>query len=136
MGMDLNAIEIGDDDQVFNLKKLKMSKAKVDAVMNAGEVEEEEEETKVSAESDDSSDASDSEKYEAALEAQMDSMYEQYLSTKDEKTLNKRAVKRTKVAKRALAGETLVNDAAMYDGNSKAYAELLEAEKVSSLYVV
>ena len=136
MGMDLNAIEIGDDDQVFNLKKLKMSKAKVDAVMNAGEVEEEEEETKVSAESDDFSDASDSEKYEAALEAQMDSMYEQYLSTKDEKTLNKRAVKRTKVAKRALAGETLVNDAAMYDGNSKAYAELLEAEKVSSLYVV
>lgn len=126
MGMDLQGVEMALDDQVFSMDTLGLSKESVDTLMNAGVEHSEEDNDSF----DDSEDSSDEEGYEQVVDEQMDSMYDLYMSKKKPSDKTKSAVKRTKIAKRALAGEQLVADSALYDNNSKAYAQMLEPDQV------
>ena len=138
MGMDMLGAEIT-QEQVFKLDDLSMSKTKVDAIMNAGIQESDDSQDNFSDSSesdDDNSDEEEENKYNAMVEAQMDSLYSEYLAKMDPSKMNKRATKRTKVAKRALAGEGLVQDAELLDGDSKAYRDLLNAAEVRKQQII
>ena len=62
----------------------------------------------------------------AIMESQMEKLYDEYLSRKGDGAKTKKAIKRSKVAKRALAGEALVEDHTMFDGDNEAYEKMIK----------
>ncbi|KAI9914827.1 hypothetical protein PsorP6_007928 [Peronosclerospora sorghi] len=130
LGMNADGIGVTDAKSAFSLKELKLSKSKVDALENAG-IESSDDEV-VETEVDDCTSSEESDAaYDEVLEASMEEAYEQYLSRRGDEKKTRRAVKRTKVAKRALAGEALVQDSAMFDGDMKQYDKLINPDESS-----
>lgn len=127
LGMDAEGIDVTEAESAFSLSELKLSKSKVDELENAvassseSEVESDEERDEL---------ADSDEEYEELLESQMDKLYDDFLTRRGDDVKTRKAVKRTKVAKRALAGEALVQDAEMFDGDTKAYHKMINAEEV------
>ncbi|TMW64196.1 hypothetical protein Poli38472_012818 [Pythium oligandrum] len=134
MGMEEEGIDVTEAESAFSLKELGITKAQVDQLENVGGFESDDDEelqfeTSDEEESDD--DADSDEEYKLVLESQMDKLYDDYLSRKGDSVKTKKAVKRTKVAKRALAGEALVQDAEMYDGDMAAYEKMINPDESS-----
>lgn len=128
--MDAEGIDVTEAESVFSLDKLGISKSKVDAIENVGAASDSESEISGDeAGSEDGLGDSDAE-YEELLEAQMEKAYDQYLVRRGDDVKTKKAVKRTKVAKRALAGEALVQDSEMFDGDTKEYHKMINPEEV------
>lgn len=125
--MDAEGIDVTEAESVFSLSELKLSKSKVDDLENADASSSEEE-----AESEEEKDelADSDEEYEELLESQMDKLYDDFLTRRGDDVKTRKAVKRTKIAKRALAGEALVQDSEMFDGDTKAYHKLINVEEV------
>lgn len=125
--MDAEGIDVTEAESVFSLSELKLSKSKVDDLENAHASSSEEE-----ADSEEEKDelADSDEEYEELLESQMDKLYDDFLTRRGDDVKTRKAVKRTKIAKRALAGEALVQDSEMFDGDTKAYHKMINAEEV------
>nr|CCA23812.1 rRNA methyltransferase putative [Albugo laibachii Nc14] len=126
LGMSEEGIDVTEAESVFSLAKLGLSKAKVDDLENAAPENVSEDEDEVNESSDD-----DEEEYDELLDTQMDSMYDQFLSRRGEAVKSATIKKRTKVAKRALAGEALAQDSAMYDGNIDTYQTMINPDESS-----
>lgn len=132
--MDAEGIDVTEAESVFSLDKLGISKSKVDAIENVGAASDSESEISGDeAGSEDGLGDSDAE-YEELLEAQMEKAYDQYLVRRGDDVKTKKAVKRTKVAKRALAGEALVQDSEMFDGDTKEYHKMINPEEVCVMF--
>ena len=128
--MSEEGIDVTEAESVFSLAKLGLSKAKVDDLENAAPENVSEDEDEVNESSDD-----DEEEYDELLDTQMDSMYDQFLSRRGEAVKSATIKKRTKVAKRALAGEALAQDSAMYDGNIDTYQTMINPDEVSIIFL-
>lgn len=126
--MDAEGIDVTEAESAFSLSELKLSKSKVDDLENAHASSSEEEEEEDAEEIDELADSD--EEYEELLESQMDKLYDDFMARRGEDKKTRKAVKRTKVAKRALAGEALVQDSEMYDGDKAAYHKMINAEEV------
>lgn len=125
--MEHEGIDLADQDRAFDLSALGVKKS--DDVDNVGLAE-----SSKSGNSSSDSEATDDEgsDYAELLEKHLDSMYEQYLTAnKDDVEPTARRKKLAKVVKRAIAAESHMEDIKMYDGDSSAYAKLLNVEKVS-----
>lgn len=125
--MDAEGIDVTEAESAFSLAELKLSKSKVDELENAV-ASSSEEEAESESEVDELADSD--EEYEELLESQMDKLYDDFLTRRGDDVKTRKAVKRTKIAKRALAGEALVQDAEMFDGDQKAYLKMIDAEAV------
>ncbi|KAJ8544253.1 hypothetical protein ON010_g12015 [Phytophthora cinnamomi] len=135
LGMDAEGIDVTEAESAFSLKDLKMSKDKVDDLDNAGADSSDDEELQFeTSDEEDDEDAgledSDAE-YDELLEASMEKAYEQFLTRRGDDVKTRKAVKRTKVAKRALAGEALVQDSEMFDGDMKQYKKMINPDESS-----
>jgi AdoMet-dependent rRNA methyltransferase SPB1 len=132
--MNEQGIEVPEDDQIFSLKKIGASYQNVDPVLQ-GDVPQDvisndsvQEMSELEFESEDDNCAE--------IDQQMEKMYDLYLSNKSTAEKTKSAVKRTKVAKRALAGQGLVQDSMLYDGDQQAYHKMIQVEHVSLLFLI
>lgn len=125
--MDAEGIDPTEAESVFSISELKLSKSKVDDLENA-HASSSEEELESEEEKDELADSDD--EYEELLESQMDKLYDDFLTRRGDDVKTRKAVKRTKIAKRALAGEALVQDSEMFDGDTKAYHKMIEADEV------
>eukprot|EP00644_Phytophthora_capsici_P011472 jgi/Phyca11/550505/estExt2_Genewise1Plus.C_PHYCAscaffold_370249 len=121
LGMNAEGIDVTEAESAFSLKELKMSKNKVDELENAGaDSSDEELQFETSDEEDEDAGLEDSDaEYDELLEASMEKAYDEFLTRRGDDVKTRKAVKRTKVAKRALAGEALVQDSEMFDGDMK-----------------
>ncbi|GLD93750.1 hypothetical protein PINS_up002355 [Pythium insidiosum] len=135
LGMDAEGIDVTEAESAFSLKELGISKAQVDLLDNAADVANFESDDDAPLEfetSDDDDGDSDSDtEYTELLESQMDGLYDSYLSRKGDSAKTKKAVKRSKIAKRAIAGEALTQDAEMYDGDMAAYHKMINPDESS-----
>ncbi|RHY42486.1 hypothetical protein DYB34_001906, partial [Aphanomyces astaci] len=138
-GMNEAGIELTDDMQAFSLKKLGVKNvADVDDGAYISDASDSDDDivapgSRGTAQGDDEDDSDDDNGYDALLESQMDKLYDDYISRKGDGQKTKKAVKRTKIAKRALAGEALVEDHAMFDGDQEAYRKQINPEEVRSV---
>jgi len=124
LGMDAEGIDVTEAESAFSLKE------KVDDLENAGaESSDEELQFETSDEEEDGLEDSD-EEYEELLDASMEKQYEAFLTRRGDDVKTRKAVKRTKVAKRALAGEALVQDSEMFDGDLKQYQKMINPDEV------
>ncbi|ETN13204.1 ribosomal RNA large subunit methyltransferase J [Phytophthora nicotianae CJ01A1] len=134
LGMNAEGIDVTEAESAFSLKELKMSKNKVDELENAGADSSSDEELQFETSDEEDEDAgledSDAE-YDELLEASMEKAYEQFLTRRGDDVKTRKAVKRTKVAKRALAGEALVQDSEMFDGDMKQYQKMINPDESS-----
>ncbi|EGZ15593.1 hypothetical protein PHYSODRAFT_561340 [Phytophthora sojae] len=134
LGMDAEGIDVTEAESAFSLKDLKMSKDKVDDLDNVGADSSDDEELQFETSDEEDQDAgledSDAE-YDELLEASMEKAYEQFLTRRGDDVKTRKAVKRTKVAKRALAGEALVQDSEMFDGDMKQYKQMINPDESS-----
>ncbi|KAE8911681.1 pre-rRNA processing protein [Phytophthora fragariae] len=134
LGMDAEGIDVTEAESAFSLKDLKMSKDKVDDLDNVGVESSNDEELQIETSDEEDEDAgledSDAE-YDELLEASMEKGYEQFLTRRGDDVKTRKAVKRTKVAKRALAGEALVLDSEMFDGDMKQYKKMINPDESS-----
>ncbi|KAG3202781.1 AdoMet-dependent rRNA methyltransferase [Phytophthora cactorum] len=134
LGMNAEGIDVTEAESAFSLKELKMSKNKVDELENVGADSSSDEELQfeTSDEEDENADLEDSDaEYDELLEASMEKAYEQFLTRRGDDVKTRKAVKRTKVAKRALAGEALVQDSEMFDGDMKQYQKMINPDESS-----
>ncbi|KAL7692206.1 putative calcineurin-like phosphoesterase domain, ApaH type [Plasmopara halstedii] len=133
LGMNAEGIEIMETEAAFSLKELKLSKSKVDELENAGADSCSEESLEFETSDEDvSRDCEDSDaEYDELLDKSMEKAYDEYLTRRGDDVKTRKAVKRTKVAKRALAGEALVQDSAMFDGDMKQYQKMIVPEESS-----
>ncbi|GMF21013.1 unnamed protein product [Phytophthora fragariaefolia] len=133
LGMDAEGIDVTEAESAFSLKDLKLSKDKVDDLDNVGAEASDDEELQFETSDEEEEDAgledSDAE-YDELLESSMDKAYEQFLTRRGDDVKTRKAVKRTKVAKRALAGEALVQDSEMFDGDMKQYQQMINPDEV------
>ncbi|KDO24228.1 hypothetical protein SPRG_09864 [Saprolegnia parasitica CBS 223.65] len=130
MGMSEAGIELTDDGQAFSLKKLGLGKSNINdlddgAYASASDSDELLEPEHGNGDDDDDDDMA------AIMESQMEKLYDEYLSRKGDGAKTKKAIKRSKVAKRALAGEALVEDHTMFDGDNEAYEKMINPEESS-----
>ncbi|EEY58054.1 rRNA methyltransferase, putative [Phytophthora infestans T30-4] len=134
LGMNADGIDVTEAESAFSLKELKLSKSKVDELENAGADSSSDEELQFETSDEEDEDAgledSDAE-YDELLEASMEKAYEQFLTRRGDDVKTRKAVKRTKVAKRALAGEALVQDSEMFDGDMKQYQKMINPDESS-----
>ncbi|KAF0701291.1 Aste57867_8220 [Aphanomyces stellatus] len=131
MGMSETGIELTDDAQAFSLKKLGVKNiADVDDGEYISDAADSDDEL-VAPEMDEDDDDDDDGAYDALLESQMDKLYDDYLSRKGDGDKTKKAVKRSKIAKRALAGEALVADHALFDGDKETYEKMINPDESS-----
>ena len=138
--MDQQGIEIVEEDTTFNLRKLGLSSELVDE-LNSGIAPEEdvmnnvdEHELLAQQSSEDESEEEDDNK---ANEQALDRLYAEYLSRNTKKgtiDLSRTQQKRTKIAKRALAEQAVVEDMSLYDGNDTQYKKLLQVEVVRTCF--
>ena len=134
MGMNAKGIDISEADAAFSLKELKLSKEKVDELENAGADLTSDEELQFETDDEDGDSHGDSDaEYDELLEASMETAYEQFLARRGDDVKTRKAVKRTKVAKRALAGEALVQDSEMFDGDMKQYQKMINPDEVCAV---
>uniref|UniRef100_A0AAV1SZB6 Putative rRNA methyltransferase n=1 Tax=Peronospora matthiolae TaxID=2874970 RepID=A0AAV1SZB6_9STRA len=132
MGMNAKGIDISEADATFSLKELKLSKNKVDELENTGADLTSDEELQFETDDEDSGSLGDSDaEYDELLEASMEAAYEQFLTRRGDDVKTRKAVKRTKVAKRAIAGEALVQDSEMFDGDMKQYQQMINPDESS-----
>ncbi|CAI5736107.1 unnamed protein product [Hyaloperonospora brassicae] len=132
MGMNAKGIDISEAGAAFSLKELKLSKEKVDELENAGADLTSDEELQFETDDEDGNSHEDSDaEYDELLEASMETAYEQFLARRGDDVKTRKAVKRTKVAKRALAGEALVQDSEMFDGDMKQYQKMINPDESS-----
>lgn len=134
LGMNAEGIDVTEAESAFSLSELGMSKSKVDAIENAGADSSDDDDSSEDDESDAESVDSE-EEYEELLESQMDKLYDDFLTRRGDDVKTKKAVKRSKIAKRALAGEALVQDSEMYDGDAQAYRQMINPDEVCSVHV-
>uniref|UniRef100_M4B9Z9 Ribosomal RNA methyltransferase SPB1-like C-terminal domain-containing protein n=1 Tax=Hyaloperonospora arabidopsidis (strain Emoy2) TaxID=559515 RepID=M4B9Z9_HYAAE len=128
--MNAKGIDISEADAAFSLKELKLSKNKVDELENAGADLTSDEELQFETDDDDGDSLGDSDaEYDELLEASMETAYEQFLTRRGDDVKTRKAVKRTKVAKRAMAGEALVQDSEMFDGDMKQYQKMINPDE-------
>ncbi|OWZ24531.1 Ribosomal RNA large subunit methyltransferase J [Phytophthora megakarya] len=133
LGMDAEGIDVTEAESAFSLKELKISKNKVDDLENAGADLSSDEELQFESEDEDEDaglEDSDAE-YDELLEASMEKAYDEFLTRRGDDVKTRKAVKRTKVAKRALAGEALVQDSEMFDGDMKQYQKMINPDESS-----
>lgn len=137
--MDAEGIDVTEAESAFSLKDLKMSKDKVDDLDNVGVESSDDEELQFETSDEEDEDAgledSDAE-YDELLEASMEKGYEQFLTRRGDDVKTRKAVKRTKVAKRALAGEALVQDSEMFDGDMKQYKKMINPDEVCGVRIL
>lgn len=135
--MNAEGIDVTEAESVFSLGELGLSKSKVDALENAG-VDSDAEDSDAGDESESDDDDVDSEEeYEKMLDAQMEKLYDDYLTRRGDDVKTIKAVKRSKIAKRALAGEALVQDSTLFDGDAQAYQKMINPDEVrGDLHVV
>ncbi|KAG7385655.1 AdoMet-dependent rRNA methyltransferase spb1 [Phytophthora pseudosyringae] len=134
LGMNADGIDVTEAESAFSLKELKMSKSKVDELDNAGADSSSDEELQfeTSDEEDEAAGLEDSDnEYDELLEVSMEKAYEEFLTRRGDDVKTRKAVKRTKVAKRALAGEALVQDSEMFDGDMKQYQTMINPDESS-----
>ncbi|CAK4074171.1 unnamed protein product [Aphanomyces euteiches] len=133
MGMNEAGIELTDDGQAFSLKKIGVKNvADLDDGAYVSPTEDSDDEIVAPVfDEDDDDDEDDDKAYDALLESQMDKLYDDYISRKGDGEKTKKAVKRSKIAKRALAGQALVEDHAIYDGDQEAYQKMINPEESS-----
>lgn len=133
LGMNEQGIDVADGaESAFSLKELGISKSHVDLLEDAGPISEDEEDREGRPESDtDLEFESDDDEYTDVLESQMEKLYDDYLSRKGDAVKTKKAVKRSKIAKRAIAGEALTQDAEMYDGDMESYRKMIQVDESS-----
>ncbi|KAG7401457.1 AdoMet-dependent rRNA methyltransferase spb1 [Phytophthora boehmeriae] len=130
LGMNQEGIDVTEAESAFSLSDLKLSKSKVDDLENANASSSEEE--LEFEEDDENAGLEDSdEEYDELLEASMEKAYEQFLTRRGDDVKTRKAVKRTKIAKRALAGEALVQDSEMFDGDMKQYQQMINPDESS-----
>lgn len=130
LGMNAEGVDPTEAESAFSLSDLKLSKSKVDALENAGV--DSGDESEIEEMDDESSDDADSdEEYEKMLDAQMDKLYDEFLTRRGDDVKTMKAVKRSKIAKRALAGEAVMEDSALYDGDQEAYRKMINPDEVS-----
>lgn len=127
LGMNEEGIDVTESESVFSLSKLGLSKNNVDDLENAVPENGSEDENPT----EDNTDC-DEDEYDELLDTQMDSMYDQFLSRRGDASKTANMKKRTKIAKRALAGEALTQDSAMYDGDIDTYQTMINPEEVST----
>ncbi|POM70493.1 Ribosomal RNA large subunit methyltransferase J [Phytophthora palmivora] len=133
LGMDAEGIDVTEAESAFSLKELKLSKNKVDELENAGADSSSDEELQFETDDEDADaglEDSDAE-YDELLEASMEKAYDEFLTRRGDDVKTRKAVKRTKVAKRALAGEALVQDSEMFDGDMKQYQKMINPDESS-----
>ena len=122
--MEHEGIDVSEHESIFSLEAIGLKKS--DDVENVGALE---------SEDSSASDSDESDKVETdnvdVIEDQLDSMYDQYLSSKNKTNASARQRKRTKVAKREMAAEMITRETALYDGDANKYAEMLQVDKVS-----
>ncbi|KAL0592578.1 hypothetical protein ABG067_000142 [Albugo candida] len=126
LGMNEEGIDVTESESVFSLSKLGLSKNNVDDLENAVPENGSEDENPT----EDNTDC-DEDEYDELLDTQMDSMYDQFLSRRGDASKTANMKKRTKIAKRALAGEALTQDSAMYDGDIDTYQTMINPEESS-----
>ncbi|RLN02450.1 hypothetical protein BBJ28_00006242 [Nothophytophthora sp. Chile5] len=129
LGMNAEGIDVTEAESAFSLSELKLSKSKVDELENAVAESSSEEEEEEEEDEDAGLEDSDAE-YDELVESSMDKAYDEFLARRGDTVRTKKAVKRTKVAKRALAGEALVQDSEMFDGDTKQYQKMINADEV------
>ncbi|POM70161.1 Ribosomal RNA large subunit methyltransferase J, partial [Phytophthora palmivora] len=131
--MDAEGIDVTEAESAFSLKELKLSKNKVDELENAGADSSSDEELQFETDDeDDDAGLEDSDaEYDELLEASMEKAYDEFLTRRGDDVKTRKAVKRTKVAKRALAGEALVQDSEMFDGDMKQYQKMINPDESS-----
>jgi hypothetical protein len=128
--MNAEGIDVTEAESVFSLGELGLSKSKVDALENAG-VDSDAEDSDADDESEsDDEDVDSEDEYEKMLDAQMEKLYDDYLTRRGDDVKTIKAVKRSKIAKRALAGEALVQDSTLYDGDAQAYQKMINPAEV------
>ncbi|RLN59800.1 hypothetical protein BBJ29_003926 [Phytophthora kernoviae] len=130
LGMNQEGIDVTEAESAFSLSELKLSKAKVDDLENADASSSEEEVEDVVEDENAGLEDSD-EEYDELLEVSMEKAYDQFLSRRGDDVKTRKAVKRTKIAKRALAGEALVQDSEMFDGDMKQYQQMINPDESS-----
>ncbi|KAH7474360.1 AdoMet-dependent rRNA methyltransferase spb1 [Phytophthora ramorum] len=133
LGMNAEGIDVTEVESAFSLKELKLSKEKVDVLENAGADSSSDEELQFETDDEDEDaglEDSDAE-YDELLEASMEKAYEQFLTRRGDDVKTRKAVKRTKIAKRALAGEALVQDSEMFDGDMQKYQKMINPDESS-----
>ncbi|CCI49772.1 unnamed protein product [Albugo candida] len=126
LGMNEEGIDVTESESVFSLSKLGLSKNNVDDLENAVPENGSEDENPT----EDNTDC-DEDEYDDLLDTQMDSMYDQFISRRGDTSKTANMKKRTKIAKRALAGEALTQDSAMYDGDIDTYQTMINPEESS-----
>lgn len=136
LGMNAKGIVITDTEPAFSLKELKLSKSKVDYLENAEVDLSSEEDLEFETSDEDVSHEDSDEGYDELLEVSMEKAYEEFLTRRGDDAKTRKAVKRTKVAKRALAGEALVQDSEMFDGDMKQYQKMIVPDEVCSFIKV
>ncbi|OQR84526.1 rRNA methyltransferase [Achlya hypogyna] len=129
MGMSEAGIELTDDAQAFSLKKLGLAKSNLNDLDDGAYASASDSDELLEPEHDGNDD--DDDDMDAVMESQMEKLYDEYLTRKGEGAKTKKAVKRSKIAKRALAGEALVEDHTMFDGDNEAYNKMLNPEESS-----
>lgn len=130
LGMNAEGIDVTEAESAFSLSELGLSKSKVDALENVGvDSDDSENEGEDESESNDEDGDSD-EEYEKMLDEQMEKLYEDFLTRRGDDVKTIKAVKRSKIAKRALAGEALVQDSTLYDGDALAYQKMINPDEV------
>jgi len=130
MGMNVEGIELPDDEQAFSLKKLGISKNDLKDIETNDMAYSSSSEAEMLEDSE--ADSEDDAEYEKVLEAQMEKLYDNFLSRRGDDVKTKKAVKRSKIAKRALAGQALVEDHALFDGDDEEYKKMINPEEVSN----
>jgi AdoMet-dependent rRNA methyltransferase SPB1 len=132
--MNHEGIDVTEAETAFSLSELGLSRSKVDALENAtiDVLTSEEEELNSDDEDDDDSLVDSDEEYAKLLDSQMDKLYDDYLTRRGDSVKTRKAIKRSKIAKRALAGEAVAKDAELYDGDTKEYHKMINPEAVSS----
>ncbi|OQR91011.1 rRNA methyltransferase, partial [Thraustotheca clavata] len=130
MGMSEAGIDITDDGQAFSLKKLGLAKDNLKEIDDGAYASASDSDELLEPEHGEEDDDDDQD-MNALMESQMEKLYDEYLSRKGEGAKTKKAVKRSKIAKRALAGEALVEDHAMFDGDQEAYEKMINPDESS-----